>query len=1266
LRDSEGGILSSKAEDQVVEALSRELEALLDSGDRAVQETRALVDELSAPDLQEKLSQIRRRWGVSALAVYDSEGRPQGWVGVHRGQVPGAIRRAETPYSFGGGPLFRYLYFTATASDGQGTAMAAILLQANLPRGLEGSGFATRFRRDSGIPIEILPPGRVEGESFVELEWAGEVLLSVGPAEVGPEDFRTPRLRFWIRVTAILSVLAWGVLAAAGKGLSGHGLGAGASLLSLALLFPSGLVWAGVGLSSPAQFLLPGPLQAPLGHVLAVLVALTLLAGLFELRRSARVGPLVSGILVALSFPLLDSLFRAGPSSALLSGGLGGFLPFQFTLALLLGLAAFLALGIVGKRGPPGGRPWFFVGGIILSLALALLCGFQARTGPGFPSTFLLAWGVAGFLMSRGLQGLERSRRVLIWLAAGVLGATAAVPSAWSSQIRARMSEAEGQLKDLGAEADPYLEFRLLRMAEAAQTLDAVISSPVELLYEIWASTGEHDDPLPMWITLWSPGNLPQENLSMGVFGNRPEEVVYFLEEAREEGEPVVRHLGLADARYVLLVPLEGDWVLSASVPPKGSASLSSALGPIFAAIGQPGVGPLSLVPVPSSEDSGSAEEVSWEQREAGWRGSIVLRFPGGWYSARQTVDLPRPLHMIARGTLSLLFCLTLLLGIGGMGRALARGREVELPEALRTFGSFRARVTMALFGFFSLSIALFGTLAYRTLSPAAERTAAALAERLVDDGASGYLDVAGQMQILALEVGADLLEYRNGELIEGSAEELVELGLYEGWVPEPIFRNLEDRTEVRGTHQASLARWAYVMAYRRLPDGDILATPVPVEAGATALGRQEVADLLGFAIVLGAALSLGLAFLVGGTLTRPIETLQIASERVGAGNLKVRLPSDRNDEFGAVFSAFNRMVLRIRRARRALLRTTRRTQAIVEEAATGVVALDSSGRVTLANPRAEALLKEPIIVGEFLPGREGQARELVDWVDLYFRDGIPEANTEFQMGKRRIRVRARRVSGEGPLGGAVLSLEDVTDELRTERILAWGEMAQQVAHEVKNPLTPIKLSVQHLERAWEDRRPDFGDILRKNVGVILREIEHLAAIAKSFSRFGAPQAAGEIPLEPVSIPDVTDEVLDLYRGGEGALEFQSVVPSDIPLVRARESELREVLINLLENSRAAISEEGRVVIEAEAENGTVELRVKDDGKGITPEFLTRIFEPHFSTRSTGTGLGLAIVRRLVESWGGGVSAESEVGKGSTVQIVIPVWAGDRGEEEAI
>ena len=1151
LRTSSAGDQEQQADrqDQVSEDLTKRFEAVLEAGDQAVQETRLLLTDPGAEDLQEKLSRIRRKWSVSALAIYSGEGRPLGWVGVHRGKMPGEIRRAETPYAFAGGPLFRYLYFTATAPDGDGTAVAAVLLQANLPAGLPESGFASRFHRDTGIPIRILPPQRVEGTAVWDLWWAGEPLLSVEMAEWEPDHLWGPRTALWIRLVSLLALMAWGFLAVGGRGLSGHRAGAASTLLLLALLLPAREIWPVVALTSPAQFLLPGVPGGTLGQVLVLLLALGILAGLFPLSGSKRFGPLACAGLLALAFPVLEGFFRLGPSAALLSGGLSGFLPYQVTLALLLSVGAFGCLSLLGAPGNGEARPAWLAGGVLVSLALALGLGVWAAVGPGTPFWAYGAWAFAAYPFARSLQGFGRSRRAIMWAMAGILGATAAIPAAWGSQVQARMAEAEDQLGDLGPDVDPYLEFRLYEMAETADSLDRLIANPVELLYEIWASTGDNEDPMPMWITLWSPANLPQENLSMGVFGRRPEEVGNFLEEVRAEDRPLVRLLGLADARYVLLVPLDGDWVLSACIPPRGSTSLASALGPIFAAMGQPGLGPLNLLPVPSPENPDSGGEtpdpatgspnsageppvsggpVVWERRADGWRGSTPLRFPGGWYLARQTVPLPTTLHMVARGTIALLLNLLLLLAVWGVGRTMARGREVEVGEVIRVLGTFRARVTLALFGFFILSIAIFGTLAFRTLSRAAERTASALAERLVDDGASGYLDVAGQMEILAQEVGADLLEYRNGELIEGSAEELVELGLYEGWVPEDLYRDLEERAEVRGTRLASLARWDYVMAYRRLPDGDILATPVPVEAGATALRRQEMTDLLGFAIILGAVLSLALAFLVGRTLTRPIETLQIASERVGSGNLRVRLPTDRRDEFGAVFGAFNRMVLRIRRARRALLRTTRRTQAIMEEAATGVVALDASGRVTLANPRAESLLKEEVTVGDSLPGGDGEARELVQWVDLYFRDGIREANTEFQMGKRRIRVRARRVTGEGPLGGAVFSLEDVTDELRAERILAWGEMAQQVAHEVKNPLTPIKLSVQHLERAWEDRRPDFGDILGRNVGVILREIDHLAAIAKSFSRFGAPQAAGEAPLEEVEVQVVTDEVMNL------------------------------------------------------------------------------------------------------------------------------------------
>jgi two-component system, NtrC family, nitrogen regulation sensor histidine kinase NtrY len=1258
---------SSLREEQVSSALSRRFEVLLDSGDRAAREALALLESAVPEDVQRGLSRVRRRRGVTALALYDGGGGLKAWVGVHRGQVPRAIRTGETPYLFAGGPLFRYLYFTARDPDGGGTAVAAVLLQTNLPAGLEGGGFVSRFRRDTGYPIRILPPERVTGPAVWDLRWAGEPLLSVALDETGLQDYRAPRVRFWVRMMVLLAIATWILLVAGGRDLSGVRAGASASLLLVATLLPTPDLWPGPHLASPAQFLLPLPLGGTLGHLLGIALALGVLCGLFPPKRRPQLGPVATGAAVGLAFPLLDALIRLGPSPALLSGGASGWLSYQITLSLFLSLAACVLLGVSHDGSFRGKARWLVGGSVGLALCLALAGAFVARSVPGLSPWFLALWGVPGYLAVRGLDGLGRGRRLMCWPLAALLGSTAAIPAAWGTQIEARMTEAEGRLKELGAEADPYLEFRLIRVAEVADSLSSIIPSPVEFLFEVWAETGQHGDPLPMWLTLWSPGDLPREDLAMGVYGNRPPEAGDFLDVARERGVPLVRHLGLADARYLLLVPLQGGWTVSAVVPPRGSLSLSSPLGPIFASTGRTWMDSPSLVQVPRGQDMESREEVRWERTPEGWRGSLPISYPEGWFLGRQTVALPVALHLMARGTLTLCLDLLLILVLWGVGRTIARGRDLRIGDTWRFLGSFRARVTLALFGFFLLSIAIFGTLAFRTLSGAAQRTATALAERLVEDGVGFYPDVAGSMPLLAKEVGADLLEYRGGELRGGSAEELVELGLYETWIPEPVFRVLDDLTEVRASHRSSLGRWDYVMAYRRLSDQDILATPVPVEIGAMALRRQEVTELLGFAIVLGAGLSLALALLVGRTLTRPIETLQIASERVGSGNLRVRLPEDRSDEFGAVFGAFNRMVQRIHRARRALLRTTRRTQAIVEEAAMGVVALDATGRVTLANPRAESLLGEKIEVGHSLPGREGEARELVRWVDLYFRDGLREANIELQISDRRIRIRARRVSGEEHLGGAVLSMEDVTDELRTERILAWGEMAQQVAHEVKNPLTPMKLSVQHLQRAWEDRRPDFGEILGRNVDVILKEIDHLAAIARSFSRFRAPGQTTEFPLEPVNIRAVAEEVLNLYRGGKGALSFRCTVPAGLPPVQSRESELREVLINLLENSRAAVPDGGEVVIEAERLNGKVELRIRDDGVGIPRELLTRIFEPHFSTRSTGTGLGLAIVRRLAESWGGVVSAESPRGKGTVMRIVIPLWGSGEdsdGEED--
>jgi nitrogen fixation/metabolism regulation signal transduction histidine kinase len=331
------------------------------------------------------------------------------------------------------------------------------------------------------------------------------------------------------------------------------------------------------------------------------------------------------------------------------------------------------------------------------------------------------------------------------------------------------------------------------------------------------------------------------------------------------------------------------------------------------------------------------------------------------------------------------------------------------------------------------------------------------------------------------------------------------------------------------------------VTAYRTLPSG-VLAVPLSLEASETRFRQRELAHLILFAALVGLLLSLALSVAVGRALAGPIGRLQRAAASVGSGNLRVKLPEQTGGEFGQLYTSFNRMVRRLRRAR--------------------------------------------------------------------------------------------------------------AQQERSARVLAWGEMARQVAHEIKNPLTPIKLAVQHMRRAYADRRPDFGDVLDRNVEQVLSEIDRLADIARAFSRYGAPQPSAG-PLQPLQVGQIVHEAITLYRAGDPEIEYREDIEAGLPQAFSRGAELKEVLINLLENARDAVDGNGVITVAARRAGSDVEICVRDNGPGIPSDVLGRVFEPHFSTRSTGTGLGLAIVRRLVEGWGGAVRAESEEGRGTTIRIVL-------------
>jgi len=220
----------------------------------------------------------------------------------------------------------------------------------------------------------------------------------------------------------------------------------------------------------------------------------------------------------------------------------------------------------------------------------------------------------------------------------------------------------------------------------------------------------------------------------------------------------------------------------------------------------------------------------------------------------------------------------------------------------------------------------------------------------------------------------------------------------------------------------------------------------------------------------------------------------------------------------------------------------------------------------------------------------------------------------------------------------------------RAERVLAWGEMARQVAHEIKNPLTPIRLGVQHLKRARTDPRVDFDRVLDDNVNRILSEIDRLDEIARAFSRYGS--APSELPSpENIDVAAILRDVVALERMGVGDVSWALAGADSPALARARADELREVLLNVFENARLARAR--HVEVGLLRQQKSVVIEITDDGSGIDERALPRVFEPQFSTRTTGSGLGLAISRRLLESWGGTIEITSEHGKGARVVLTL-------------
>ncbi|HEX8242630.1 MAG TPA: HAMP domain-containing protein, partial [Longimicrobium sp.] len=784
-------------------------------------------------------------------------------------------------------------------------------------------------------------PDRAQGPAVWDWSAGNHKILSAVFATITQEHWRdrvATRGRaaagFALAVAALLLAFSWYRNHAGPSGVP-----VGVITLAL-LLLSSGRMAGGEGAFSPLAFVLPLPGDVNLGQLLILLcgAAVWLLSRRktprpiailpFPVRVAAAAGALV------LALWLVRESTAPGVLAARAAGGPTLFI----ALALLCALPLLALLGRSEHAGSRRTRAALITLSLATATGLAIALWLWWRPGRDAPLWSAALWAIPFALAAAGMTRAQVSRGALLpWIAVGWLGASLSLSQLWTAHQNARLQEADRALSRLGVQADPFLDFLLRQFSEKVLFYAAEGREGVSLLYQAWVEGGLAKEGYEARITLWDRDNAAAE-LRLSDAEIPPERVDEVLRSARAAEEPIVqRFTDLEQLHYLLVVPLPGGRTVTVAVPPRRhlgrSTALARFLDPAAQAEGDEGAATLSLVPAAETRAAQPPGSMRWVPAESGWRSEAVVQFPAGPMHAHLLVPTPSRPILLARGLIALVLVLGVMTTLWALARTLC-GEPLGLASGQwGWFWTFRGRLTLALFVFFLLPMAAFGETAYRALSREVVRTAAALADRSLAQAAD---EINGaSIGELAQHFGADYLLYHRGVLAEAATPEVIDLGLYHAWLPPRIYLAFTVGEAAQEHEERRLAGREYLVAYRGVGEQDVLASPTPLATGEIARRQQELSDVILLAVLFGAATSIVLSLLVGRALSRPIEAMSAASASVGEGDLRVRLPGRRQDEFGGLYRSFNRMVRRLRHAQTALVRETRRTEAIVAEAGT-------------------------------------------------------------------------------------------------------------------------------------------------------------------------------------------------------------------------------------------------------------------------------------------------------------------------------------------
>lgn len=507
-----------------------------------------------------------------------------------------------------------------------------------------------------------------------------------------------------------------------------------------------------------------------------------------------------------------------------------------------------------------------------------------------------------------------------------------------------------------------------------------------------------------------------------------------------------------------------------------------------------------------------------------------------------------------------------------------------------------------------------------------------------------------------ALGAGTDINLYY-GALVRASSErELFVGGFLDPILAPALFVDLALHRASPEAARASLGDYSYYVASAALPalggaENAVLSVPMLYEP---VLMREEVRRtstlIVGLlALLFAAAVTLGV--FLAGKIFNPIAALQGGTRKIIEGELEFKLEAGAPDEIGELVASFNTMTAALRDARRDILERQRHLAAVLDNVATGVMASGRDGTIITLNPSgerilglssAEAIGRSP---GEIFRGELGSIGELF----ASSGEEVREVELSLFSGDRARTVKAvvaGLVEG-GERLGTVVVFDDLTELIRSKKLSAWVEMARQIAHEVKNPLTPIKLSAQLMRRAYESKSADFGEIFTSGVETVIQQTDILRRIATEFSSFGK---VTQLVPEPVRLGEFLAEIVSYYRGAERVRI--SLACEDGVTVRADREALRKILVNLMENAIEAMHGAGEISVAMRRDGDRATVTVLDSGKGLSPEMQARLFEPYFSTKTNGIGLGLAISQGLARAMDGEIRLRNR-GDAPGVEAVV-------------